>query len=145
MKIPDGLSEDDIYFLMAALRGPDADAEALKVLFTARLRYFVEDAFDWRLPVGAAVRENAIIPRATILQAVREAERMSPSQLRHYLGHLSSAFMALKVYYSARRSASRDAATVHEICLLRDAVNATHPARWENLLKEVIREEKEED
>ena len=91
IKIVVGLLEDqDIWDLVTAFRGVDADSFNLKWIFTARIRYLAghRDATLY-------LRDKPTIGSSNLSQALIEAENMDLTGLDHYLTHMEKALIVL--------------------------------------------------
>ncbi|MHC1600491.1 MAG: hypothetical protein ACXQS5_06715 [Candidatus Methanospirareceae archaeon] len=89
--------DDDLYIMVTALRGPDFQAQCLKIIFTARMR---------RLVFGRACPSCVIYRTAPNIRSyyIREAEKEIKAQIDrgndvgvfHYLKHIRYALEALR-------------------------------------------------
>jgi hypothetical protein len=85
------LGDSDFYALMSALRGPDGDFEALKQLFTARIRYLA----GMRNAAYLNIRSIKAIPKAILRLAIYEAADANKHTIEHYINHIEIAITAL--------------------------------------------------
>lgn len=87
------LGDAEMYDVAAAMRGPDGDYEALKDVFTARIRYLVGIK-----PQGLLrIRKKKAITKAMLRNATQEViTAMNPRTIQHYIMHVEYALQRLR-------------------------------------------------
>ena len=85
------LGDSDFYALMSALRGPDGNFEALKELFTARIRYLT----GMRNTHDLKIRSSKTILKQTLEDAIHEVVEANKDTISHYITHVKAAINAL--------------------------------------------------
>jgi hypothetical protein len=130
MKIPEGMTQPELYDIMCGMRGPDfGEGGDLKWLFTARIRFFACRVFGWEESILPA-RPKAGMYREEIERAAEEAGRIADTfALVHYLEHCQMALSALLWYVPEE--------FMKEVATLQGLL-ATSPTHWVDRMQEFL-------
>ena len=85
------LKDQDFYFLMATIRGPDRGGYALKHVFTARIRHLLNPVYT-----GIDKRSEKTVSSGMLFDAFSEALLMDHYAFNHYASHIYNALDVMK-------------------------------------------------
>lgn len=77
------VTDEEIYYIVSAVRGPDSENDNLKYIFTARIRWLLGKSEE----IVSAFRRVKEVPLSTIVKAIEEVKEYD----YHYLVHVGEA------------------------------------------------------